>query len=92
MKVAWKTVYWNLFLLFIVNAIFFSFLDVAYVCSFPFEQEFKMDAYIVEKPVTFSQKMFFLLLIFWDEGHLYANYLFYIPIFYCKYLLFKVLS
>ena len=51
-----------------------------------------MDAYIVEKPVTFSQKMFFLLLIFWDEDRLYASYLFYIPIFYCKYLLLKVLS
>ena len=44
-----------------------------------------------QKTVIFCWKMFFLKLIFWDDGHFYANCLFYILAFYHKCLLFQFL-
>ena len=52
-----------IFWLFILNAIFFSSLVVAYVCIFPSYQGFKMDALISEKTVLFCWKQFFFLFL-----------------------------
>ena len=60
--------------------------------TFPFYQGFKLDAQIAGKTVIYWQKKIFLKFIFWDEGHLYPNCLFYILTAYCKCLLFLFLG
>ena len=61
----------------IVNAYFFSSLVAEYVCIFPSSQGLQWTHKSPKKQSYFAKKMFFLKLIFQDEGPSYANCLFY---------------
>ena len=79
--------------LFMLNAIVFIFLVVAYVCiRIPILTGVQNEHISRRKDSVFLLKMFFLKLVFHDVGHLYAKCLFYIPTIYAKSLIYQFLS
>ena len=79
--------------LFMLNAVVFIFLVVAYVCiRIPILTGVQNKHISRRKDSVFLLKMFFLKLVFHDVGHLYAKCLFYILTIYAKSLIYQFLS